>query len=121
MGGLFLSYTYTKGWIFADFKSIEAKEEISILKTDNNVTLLDVRTVKEYKNRHLKNVINIPVQIWENKFGKLSGDKNKSIMVYCRLGNRSIKASRILKKNAFIPINVKGGIIQLIRDDAELE
>jgi rhodanese-related sulfurtransferase len=44
----------------------------------------------------------------------LKQDKDKKIIVYCRTGSRSVTASRILEKNGFTPLNVKGGIIQLI-------
>ena len=59
-------------------------------------------------------------KVLDKELNKLTDDKNKRIIVYCRSGNRSIKASRILAKNGYTPLNVKGGIIQLIRDDAEL-
>jgi rhodanese-related sulfurtransferase len=120
MGGLFISYAYTKGWILTGFESIEAKEAISLLKKDNNITVLDVRTNREYNNKHLKNAIHIPVQVLSKELDKLENDKNKRILVYCKSGNRSITASRILEKNGFTPINVKGGIIQLILNDAQL-
>lgn len=120
MGGLFLSYAYTKGWILTDFESIDAKQAIVLLNNEDNISVLDVRTVREYKNKHLKYAINIPVQLLSNELDQLKVNKNKPIIVYCRSGNRSITASRILKKSGFTPINVKGGIIQLILNDAQL-
>lgn len=120
MAGLFASFAYSKGWILADFESIDAKKAITLIKNDPNVALLDVRTLKEYKNQHLKNAIHIPVQKLTANLDMLKDDKNKRIIVYCRSGNRSIKASRLLEENDFTPINVKGGIIELIRNNAEL-
>jgi len=118
MAGLFVSFAYSKGWILADFEFIDAQKAIVLLSSDNNVTLLDVRTKKEYEDKHLKNAIHIPVQRLNTGLDMLN--KNKSIIVYCRSGSRSIKASRILEKNGFIPLNVEGGIIELIRNDAEI-
>lgn len=120
MGGLFLSYAYTKGWILTDFESVDAKEAIVLLENEDNITVLDVRTIREYKNKHLKNAINIPVQRLGKELDHLKEDKNKRILVYCRSGNRSITASRILEKSGFTAINVEGGIIQLILNDAQL-
>jgi len=120
MGGIFLSYAYTKGWILTDFDSIDAKQAIVLLEDDDNITLLDVRTQREYENKHLKNAIHIPVQVLDKNIHKLIDKKDKRIIVYCRSGNRSIKASRILTKNGFTPLNVNGGVIQLTRDDAIL-
>ena len=120
MAGLFVSFAYSKGWILADFEFINAKQAIVLLSDDNNVTLLDVRTIREYEDKHLKNAINIPVQTLSSSLNKLQKVKNKRIVVYCRSGSRSIKASRILEKNGFTPLNVEGGIIDLMRNDAEI-
>ena len=120
MAGLFVSFAYSKGWILADFEFINAKQAIVILSDDNNVTLLDVRTIREYEDRHLKNAINIPVRTLNSSLNRLQKAKDHPILVYCRSGSRSIKASRILEKNGFTPLNVKGGIIDLMRNDAEI-
>lgn len=121
MIGLSISYSYSKGWILTDFEFINAKQAIVLVSNDDNVTVLDVRTSREYDNRHLKNAIHIPVQKLSSSLDLLKEVKNKRIVVYCRSGNRSIKASRILEKNGFTPLNVKGGIIELMRNDALLE
>ncbi|GIT97697.1 rhodanese-like domain-containing protein [Sulfurovum sp. TSL1] len=120
MAGLFISFAYSKGWILADFEFIDAKQAIVRLTEDSNITLLDVRTVKEYEEKHLKNAINIPVQKLDSSLNRLEKVKSKPILVYCRSGSRSIKASRILDKYGFTPLNVEGGIIELMRNDAEI-
>ena len=120
MAGLFISFAYSKGWILADFEFINAKQAIVLLSDDNNITLLDVRTVREYEDKHLKNAINIPVQRLDSSLNRLEKVKDQRIIVYCRSGSRSIKASRILEKNGFTALNVEGGIIDLMRNDAEL-
>ncbi len=106
-------FAYSKGWIFANFTSIDAKQAIHLLENDDNVTLLDVRTIQEYKEGHLRDATLIPVQALADNLGMLKQDKNKKIIVYCRTGSRSISASRILEENGFTPLNVKGGILNL--------
>lgn len=118
--GLFFWFAYSKGWILANFESIDAKQAIELLHNDDNVTLLDVRTIQEYKEGHLRNATLIPLQALEQNLGMLKQDKGKKIIVYCRSGNRSISASRILEKNSFIPFNVKGGIIALLEAKVEI-
>jgi len=113
-------FAYTKGWILTDFESIDAKTAITLLENDDNVSLLDVRTIQEYKAGHLRDATLIPVQALENNLGMLKQDKNKKIIVYCRTGSRSVTASRILEKNGFTPLNVKGGIISLMSEKAEI-
>ena len=120
MAGLIFWFAYSKGWIFANFESISAKQAIHLLENDDNVTLLDVRTIQEYKSGHLRDATLIPVQALSENLGMLKQDKNKKIIVYCRTGSRSVSASRILEENGFTPLNVKGGIIQLMGANAEL-
>ncbi len=120
MVGLVFWFAYTKGWILANFESIDAKQALYLLENDDNVTLLDVRTIEEYKSGHLPDATLIPVQALSDNLGMLKQDKNKKIIVYCRTGSRSVSASRILEKNGFTPLNVKGGIIQLLGAKADL-
>ncbi len=120
MVGLFFWFAYTKGWILANFESIDAKTALTLLENDNNVSLLDVRTIPEYKEGHLRDATLIPVDVLENNLNKLKNVKNKKIIVYCRSGSRSVIASRILEKNGFTPLNVKGGMIQLMGAKAKI-
>ncbi|PHS32466.1 MAG: sulfurtransferase [Sulfurovum sp.] len=113
MAGLLFWFAYSKGWVLANFESINAKQAIHLLQNDKNITLLDVRTIEEYKEGHLRDATLIPVQALEENIGMLKQDKNKKIIVYCRSGNRSVTASRILEANGFTPVNVKGGILGL--------
>ena len=120
MAGLLFWFAYNKGWILANFESIDAKTAITLLEKDDNVSLLDVRTIQEYKAGHLRDATLIPVQVLSDNLGMLQQDKKKKIIVYCQTGNRSVAASRILKENGFTPLNVKGGIIQLMAEKAEI-
>ena len=120
MGGLLFWFAYSKGWILANFNSIEAKQALYLLENDDNVTLLDVRTIPEYKAGHLRDATLIPVEALSENLGMLQQDKAKKIIVYCRTGSRSVSASLILEENGFTPLNVKGGIIQLVGAGATL-
>ena len=120
MAGLVFWFAYTKGWILANFESIDAKTAITLLENDDNVSLLDVRTIPEFKEGHLRDATLIPVDALSQNLGMLKQEKNKKIIVYCRSGSRSVMASRILEKNGFTPLNVKGGIIALIGAKAEI-
>jgi len=120
MVGLVFWFAYTKGWILANFESIDAKTAIVLLENDDNISLLDVRTIEEYKEGHLRDAKLIPLQTLSDNLHMLKADKNKKIIVYCRSGNRSVSASRILESHGFTPLNVKGGIIQLMGAKVEI-
>jgi rhodanese-related sulfurtransferase len=118
MAGLVAWYAYSKGWILADFPSVTPKQAITMLSNDDNVTLLDVRTIPEYKEGHLRDATLIPLDRLPENLNKLP--KDKKILVYCRSGSRSISASRILKSHGYTPINIKEGIIGLSREHADI-
>lgn len=76
---------------------------------NTKIQFIDVRTPSEYKNGHVKQFINIPLQSLKNQVNKL--DKDKETIIICRSGNRSMKACRILKKEGFENLtNVRGGM-----------
>ena len=120
MAALLFWFAYSKGWVLANFESINTEQAIALMEKDENVTLLDVRTIEEYKKGHLRDATLIPVQYLAQNLGILKTEKNKKILVYCATGNRSVGASRILEENGFTPINVKGGIMKLQGAGVEL-
>jgi rhodanese-related sulfurtransferase len=120
MAALLFWFAYSKGWILANFSQIDAKQAMTLIEADDNLTILDVRSLEEFKEGHLPNAILIPVHELNNNLNKLDSSKNRKILVYCRSGSRSISASRTLESNGFVPINVKGGILDLTRAGAQL-
>ena len=82
-------------------------DEIRDLPRDGSVTLLDTRTVYEYKNGHIDGYINIPVDDLRDRLCEL--DKSKPIYVICQSGLRSYIACRILSQNGFDCYNFSGG------------
>lgn len=92
-----------------DIKVIEpAKFEKQIQQED--IQLVDVRTPKEYEEGHIEGALNIDFLGDEflQQFSNL--DKDKPVYLYCRSGNRSAKASEMLKKEGFEHIiDLEGG------------
>jgi rhodanese-related sulfurtransferase len=73
--------------------------------------VLDVREASDYGNGHLKNAKNIPLSALHDKLDELSGYRTKPVLTYCRSGNLSGKACRLLKKSGFTEVyNISGGI-----------
>jgi len=120
MAGLLVWFAYSKGWILANFTSVTPQQAIVLLENDDNITLLDVRTPEEFRSGHLRDATLIPLGKLETNLNKLAPSKNKKILVYCRSGNRSVAASRILEKHGFTPLNIKEGIVGLMGAKAEI-
>ena len=88
-------------------------EEFKIAISHKNIQLLDVRTPKEYKTSHIKNATNANY-FNSKKFQSVcqSLDNTKPVYLYCRSGNRSQKASKILVKMGFKNIyDLQGGYL----------
>ena len=79
--------------------------------TQPEVQLVDVRTPEEFSEGHLENAINIDVTADDFDAKVASLDKEKPVMVYCKSGGRSAKASARLKELGFKTItDLEGGI-----------
>ncbi len=102
---------YQKGYILKNFEHISVKDAFVTMSTDANITLIDVRTSAEIQSDgKIKNSILTPLQLLEQNIDKLEKYKNTKIFIYCRSGNRSITASRILSDAGFKTYNIQGGI-----------
>ena len=84
------------------------------LKIDKDMIVLDVRTPEELIGPlgKIDSVINIPVQVLEQRITELEPYKDKEIIVICRTQNRSAVAVSILEKNGYKAKNVLGGMTE---------
>jgi rhodanese-related sulfurtransferase len=77
---------------------------------DGKGQLLDVRTPSEFNGGHIKGAENIDFtgSDFREKVAKL--DREKPVLIYCHSGNRSGKASMILKELGFKEVyDLQGG------------
>ena len=84
--------------------------EFKTKMSEPNTVLLDVRTPSETKNGTIDGALEINVMStdFKNKIQDL--DKNKTYLVYCRSGRRSVKACKEMEKVGFEKlVNLKGG------------
>jgi phage shock protein E len=70
--------------------------------------LLDVRTPAEYSVQSIPGSYLIPLQELQQRMQEIP--KNKEIVVYCRVGNRSAYACTLLAREGFDAKNLEGGI-----------
>jgi rhodanese-related sulfurtransferase len=81
------------------------------LLNDENHKFLDVRTDSEYSNGHIPKSKHIPLQELQDRVSEIEQFKNKNIIVYCRSGARSSKATNILLEKGFKVLNLSGGVM----------
>lgn len=93
-----------------EYREITPEEVKEKEKNNEEFIILDVRTDEEYKEGHIKGSIHIPVAELEERAIKELKDKNEQIFIYCRTGNRSETASKMLIKLKYKNVYDLGGI-----------
>ena len=92
------------------YNKITAEEAKEMIDTQE-VIILDVRTQEEFKEKHIEGALLIPDYELANVAKSKLPDKNKKILVYCRSGNRSKSAARLLIDMGYTDVYDFGGII----------
>jgi rhodanese-related sulfurtransferase len=70
--------------------------------------VLDVREPREFALGHVEGATNIPLHSLRARMSELPRDRE--ILVYCAVGQRSYYASRALRLNGFSAKNISGGM-----------
>ena len=92
------------------YRQINMDEAITMMEEGSGYIILDVRTPKEFADKHIPGAINIPNEtIGTDEIPELP-DKDQLILVYCRSGNRSKQASEKLAALGYTNIVEFGGI-----------
>ena len=96
-------------------------EELKTLLKDDSIQFIDVRTVEENSENHIKGSINIVYdKNFEQKISQL--DKEKPVVVYCRSGRRSAASAKIMANKGFSEVyDLKGGILKWIEEGNMVE
>jgi len=100
----------TKG---TDTITILTANEFKAAISKGDVQLVDVRTAREYKSGHISKALNID---FFQRSAFMAGieklDKSKPVYLYCRSGNRSQKAARMISEMGFRQIfDLQGGYL----------
>ena len=90
--------------------SITMDEAVSMMETEKDYVILDVRTLEEFKEKHIPGAICVPNEtIGTEPISELP-EEDQLILVYCRSGNRSKQASEKLAEIGYTKVYEFGGI-----------
>ena len=78
---------------------IEAREAVK-----NGALIVDVRTPKEFRQKHIAGAINLPIDAIMK--GNIKLPKDKEIVVYCRTGSRSRVSAKVLREQGWTVYDV---------------
>ena len=95
----------------AVYMNITAQEAKVIMDSQEDYTILDVRTQEEYDQGHIPGAILIPDYEIEEKAEQVLRDKDQLLLVYSRSGRRSKLAAEALVALGYTNIKEFGGII----------
>ena len=90
---------------------IAAKEAKTLMDTEMNYVILDVRTEEEFSESHIEGAILIPDYEIGAKAENILTDKEQLILIYCRSGRRSKLAANELATLGYTNVKEFGGII----------
>ena len=84
---------------------------------DEKVYIIDVRTEEEFNNGKIRSSFNIDFQTSKFIDNLKKLDKEKPYIIYCMSGNRSLKASHVMKSLGFKMIyHYKNGYKDWVED-----
>ena len=87
------------------------QEEAKEMMDTQEVIILDVREQDEYDSGHISGAVLLPVgTIDETTAAEVIPEKDSTVLVYCRSGNRSKTASSTLAELGYTNIYEFGGI-----------
>ncbi len=90
-------------------KGADINQGLKEYENTPGAVLLDVRTPQEYKEGHVPNSKNVPLQTMGN-IKTVTDKKDTPVFVYCYSGGRSRQASSLLRQMGYSNVKNIGGI-----------
>lgn len=97
--------------VMTDYISIDMETAKTKFETKGDYIILDVRRADEFADGHIPGAINVANEDIIDQEPTELPDKNQTIYVYCRSGNRSKQASSKLAAMGYTNIIEFGGIM----------
>lgn len=94
----------------AEYIKLTPEEAKEMIDTED-VIILDVRTEEEFQQGHIEGAVLIPDYDLDKLAAEMLPDKEATILIYCRSGNRSKLASHLLIGMGYQNVYDFGGIL----------
>ena len=92
--------------------SISSNLLVSLVNRDDAM-ILDIRDSKDYGAGHIVDAVNIPFTTFDQRASELNANKNKPIVVVCKMGQHSSAIGKKLKSSGFKHVHrLSGGIAE---------
>ena len=94
----------------ASYTRISQDEAMQMMQEQTDYLIVDVRRPDEFAEGHIAGAINVPNEDITDGMPELLPDKNQTLLIYCRSGNRSKEASKKLADIGYTNVYEFGGI-----------
>lgn len=115
LGGIFLALPESKDSVQKlDTESVQNNNFATIqADIDNGSLLVDVRTPEEFESSHISGAVNLPLA--DIQAGTLpNSEKSQKLYIYCKSGNRSSQAEKLLEDSGYTNIVNLGAMTDVI-------
>ncbi|HRY77613.1 MAG TPA: rhodanese-like domain-containing protein [Candidatus Izemoplasmatales bacterium] len=92
-------------------EKISASKGKTMMEENEDVILVDVRTLEEFAAGHIEGAILLPLASISAQASTVIPDKKAIYIIYCRSGNRSAQAVDLLVEMGYETLYDMGGII----------
>ncbi len=98
-----------------NIREIDYERLKELIKTDNKIKIVDIRSPQEFLENKIRTAINIPLYELNKTAERILPKKDNIIVLYCQYGERSRKAYQILERKGYNNIySLKGGIESIL-------
>lgn len=102
-------------------RALLAREVVQLINGQDAI-VVDIREPADYKAGHILNAKHIPLSRLAEEAGRISGDKNKPVIVYDKTGTASPAACARLKAEGYQQVcYLKNGIYSWLDENLPLE
>ena len=94
----------------ASYTQISQDEAMKMMQEQTDCLIVDVRRPDEFAEGHIAGAVNVPNETIEDEASDALPDKEQTLFIYCRSGNRSKEASQKLADMGYTNVYEFGGI-----------
>ena len=80
------------------------------LQNDKSIKLIDVRTRDEFREGHIANAINVPLDTLTSQIQKKVTNKDDKVFIVCLSGSRASQAVSYMQKVGYTQVFNIGGV-----------
>lgn len=89
-----------------------------LMRSDNDLQVIDVREPYEREAGHIAGTAHIPMNELAARAGEI--DKERPVVFYCRVGVRSDMAAQAFRASGYRALSMEGGLVRWAQEDRPL-